>query len=360
MQARVWNNPYLIWNQELYSVERNRYLSAQDQFLIQVEQVFSIAGKHTNTVKLARINLELNKVQFQDVLRSLLYELEKTYNDLAAFEEKEKLYSTVLASYQKLILASEKELEVGAISVTEAVRIKSEFIAVKAQAVDNSNQKEIALSYLRTLLQYPSDTLVHVRQRMPIVEPRLQPDSLVSYALARRPDLRVGQLYQAFQEQNLRLQVSSAIPDIKIGYNAQDKAGNYVRNYSGINLEFPLPIFNRNQGNIQGAKAGIKQAHFQLEYMKGAVANQVMAAYNQYRRTSEGLTNYTEEYLNKIIQLNQNTNFYFQKRDISLLEFIDQQRIYITTFQQFIELRQRYLNTVNDLNFSIGSPVIEY
>lgn len=55
IQAKVWNNPYFIWNQELYNVEKNQYFNYKNQFLAQVEQVFSVAGKHTNTVKLAKI-----------------------------------------------------------------------------------------------------------------------------------------------------------------------------------------------------------------------------------------------------------------------------------------------------------------
>ena len=122
----------------------------------------------------------------------------------------------------------------------------------------------------------------------------------------------------------------------------------------------PLPLFNRNQGNIKVAKFGIKQSQLQRDYLKITITNQVIAAFNQYKKNYEGLTNYTDEYLNGLTQLNKNTNTYFQKREISLLEFIDYQRIYISTNIQLIELRQQFLNSVNNLNFSVGETVIEY
>jgi len=357
IQARVWNNPTIGWNQEAYNLEENKYLRARNQFEAQVSQAFSIAGKHTNTVKLARINVELNRVQFQDVIRSMLFELNKVYNDLAAVEEKQKLYSQVLNNYEKLIAASEKELQVGAISVTEDLRIKSEYIAVKAQALDNANQKEQSLSQLRTLLQFPSDTAVHVQQRIPLFNTNFILDSLVSRSLSMRPDLKVAQLSKEYQNQNLRLQKSLSIPDVTIGYD-YDKGGNYIKQYSGLMLQVPLPVFDRNQGRIKEAQFNIKQS--ELEYMKINVTNQVIAAYNQYKRNNDGLSSYSDEYLRKLDQLNQNTNIYFQKRDISLLEFIDQQRIYITTYIQLIELKQQYLNSVNNLNFSVGETVVDY
>jgi len=184
-------------------------------------------------------------------------------------------------------------------------------------------------------------------------------DTLISRSLLVRPDLKVSNLYQEFQQQNLRLQRSLSVPDLTIGYD-YDKGGNYIPNYNGLVLNMPLPLFNRNQGNIKVAKFGIKQSQLQRDYLKITITNQVIAAFNQYKKNYEGLTNYTDEYLNGLTQLNKNTNTYFQKRDISLLEFIDYQRIYISTNIQLIELRQQFLNSVNNLNFSVGETVIEY
>ncbi len=359
VQARLWYNPTITWNQEAYNVEQNKYMSARNQYEAQINQTISIAGKHTNTVKLARINLELNKVQFEDVIRSLVFELASTYHNLAALQAKEKLYNEVLSSYQRLIAASQKQLDVGAISVTEDLRIQSEYIAVKAQALDNVNQKEQYLSQLRTLLQYPKDSALNVVQKIPLFDPKLEMDSLILKSLRVRPDLRASNLFEQYQEQNLKLQRSLAIPDLTVGYD-YDKGGNYVRNYSGLIVQMPLPIFNRNQGSVKEAQYNIKQSQLKRDYLKINIVNQVTAAYNQYKKNYEGLTSYTEEYLGKLIQLNKNTNTYFQKRDISLLEFIDYQRIYITTNIQLIELKQQYLNSVNNLNFSVGETVIDY
>ncbi|HLZ15507.1 MAG TPA: TolC family protein [Cyclobacteriaceae bacterium] len=359
IQARLWYNPTVTWNQEAYNTEQNKYLRARNQYEAQINQTISIAGKHTNTVKLARINLEINKVQFTDVMRSLLFDLGNNFNNLAAQEAKEDLYNAVLASYERLIAASKKELEVGAISVTEDLRIKSEYIGVKAQALDNAIQKEQYLSQLRTLLQYPKDTVVRLTQKIPLYNNNLIVDSLVARSLLVRPDLKVSSLSQLYQQQNLKLQRSLAVPDVTIGYD-YDKGGNYIRNYSGLVLQMPLPLFNRNQGSIKEAQFNVKQSQLQRDYLKITITNQVISAFNQYKKNYEGLANYTDDYLNSLTQLNRNTNTYFQKRDISLLEFIDYQRIYISTNIQLIELRQQFLNSVNNLNFSVGETVIEY
>ncbi len=359
IQSKLWNNPYFIWNQELYSVEKNQYFNYQNQFLAQIEQIFSVAGKHTNTVKLAKINVSISKMQFQDVMRSLFYDLGTSYNNLAALQAKEKLYNSVLESYDRLMVATREQLRVGAISVSEAIRLESEYKAVKTQAVENSNQKENALAQLRVLLQYPTDSLLQVNLDLPLVLPTLLKDTLVQRALRERPDLKVMKLNREYQERNVKLQKSLSVPDIKFGYQPTDKGSNFTRPYSGFNVEMPLPLFDRNQGRIQEAKLNLKQSFYELELQKSRVVNEVIAAYNRFEKTNEGLQLYSNDFIDRLSTLNMNVNQNFQRRNISLLEFIDQQRIFITTNLQWIDLKQLYLDSINDLNFSIGSQIIE-
>ncbi len=359
IQAKVWNNPYFIWNQELYNVEKNQYFNYKNQFLAQVEQIFSVAGKHTNTVKLAKINVAMSKVQFEDVLRSLFYDLGGTYNNLAALQAKESLYKSVLVSYDRLMAATREQLRVGAISIAEAIRLESEYKAVKTQAVENANQKENALAELRVFLQYPSDTIVNLNLNIPLTLPQLQRDSLINQALKERPDLKVMQLNREYQARNVKLQKSLSVPDIKFGYQPQDLGSNYTRPYSGFNVEMPLPVFDRNQGRIQEAKLNFKQSYYELELKKSKVSNEVIASFNRFQKTNEGLALYSPDFIDRLKTLNQNVNQNFQKRNISLLEFIDQQRIFITTNLQLIDLKQLYLDSINELNFSIGTQLIE-
>jgi len=358
IQARLWNNPYFIFNGELYSNEENEYFHFKNQHLIQVEQTFSIAGKHTNTVKLARISVEMAEKQLEDVLRSLLFELGNTYNDLAALQAKEKLYEQVIESYERLMTATRRQLEVGAISVAEALRLESEYVSVKNDALQNYNEKESVISTLRTLLRLPEDTTVFVEQNVPPVAEEFNPADLAEQALAVRPDVQAKKLYMTYQERNLRLQKSTGIPDIKLAYQPRDQGSNYARPYQGFNVEFNIPLFDRNQGNIRAAEFGVRQSNLQFTQIENQVRNEVVAAYNRYRSSNTGLANYKTEFLDHLRDLNKSTNENFQKRNISLLQFIDLQRIFILTNIQLIELKQQYLNNVNELNFTVGSAII--
>ncbi len=359
IQARVWNNPYFVFNGDLYSNEENEYFQFRNQHLLQIEQTFSYAGKHTNTVKLARVGVEMAEKQMEDVLRSLLFEMGNTYCDLAALQEKQILYQQVILSYDKLMAATRKQLELGAISLTEALRLESEYVTVQTDALANYNEKEKVLADLRVLLRFPQDTTFYVEQKIPIVAQEFDPTTLAEQAVTLRPDVQAKKIDKKYQERNLKLQHSSSVPDLKLAYQPRDRGSNYVRPYQGFNVEFNIPLFDRNQGGIKEAEFSVKKSILEFDQIENQVRNEVVAAYNRYRSSNSGLANYKPEFLDRLRQLNQSTNENFQKRNISLLQFIDHQRIFIHTNIQLIELKQQYLNNVNELNFTVGTTLID-
>ncbi len=360
IQAKVWNNPNFIINGDMYNQETNEYFNLRSQSLWQFEQTFSWAGKHTNSVRLARIGVEMAEKQMEDVIRSLLFELGNTYSDLAALQSKEILYTQVISNYDKLMEATRKQLEVGAISNTEAIRLEAEYLDVKADALENNNEKEKVAGNLRSLLRFPQDTTFYVEQKLPLVGDEFDPVFLATQAVETRPDIQAAKINIRYQERNVKLQQSSGVPDVKFGYQPYDRGSNYIRPYHGFTTEIFLPIFDHNQGRIKQAKLSLSQSDLQFLQLENQARNDVAAAYNRYKSANAGLANYNAQFLERLKELNQSTNLNFQKRNISLLQFIDQQRIFILTNIQLIELKQRYLNNINELNFSVGQTLIDY
>lgn len=358
--ARAWNNPNMVFNGDMWNTETNEYLKTRNQHLFQLEQVFSISGKHINSVRLARVGVEMAEKQMEDVLRALLFELGNTYSDVAALQAKSILYRQVLSNYDKLMEFTRRQLQVGAISQVEGVRLEAEYLDVKAEALRNHNDLEESLANLRTLLVYPQDTTFYVEQKPPVIGSEFEINTLMDQAISIRPDLEASKINIRYQKQNLKLQNSNSMPDIKVGYQPQDRGSNYIRPYHGYTTELLLPLYNRNQGNIKQAQHSVKQSELQFLQLENQVRNEVMAAYNKYKSSNNGLANYNAEFLERLRQLNQSTNENFQKRNISLLQFIDQQRIYIQTNIELIELKRLFLNNVNELNFYVGTNIIEY
>lgn len=96
----------------------------------------------------------------------------------------------------------------------------------------------------------------------------------------RRPDMVALQLAYRAQDANLRAAVLAQFPPLSIGYNAsQDNSR--VRN-GGPAVQFSLPIFDRNQGNVGIANASRDQLHQEYTTRLATSRDEVDALLTQY------------------------------------------------------------------------------
>lgn len=358
IQAKLWGNPNFVWNQDLYSIEQNRYLNLQNQKLLQVEYTFKIAGKYTNTVKLAKLGLELSKLQVQDVMRSLLFEAGEHFYTLLAAQQKQELYEATLQRYEQLIISAEERLRVGAMASNEVLRLKSEQIAVRTEATQNKNEVLEEMSQLRMMLNLRENVFIIAADDQPPLNDAGALYLLIDDALKGRPDYLLSLKQVDYQNRNLKLERSNAYPDLDFGYQPHDKGSNWVRPYQGLELEFNVPLFNRNQGNIKLAKAKVSQAELGTLQAENRVRNEVYKSYEQFVNTRKGYQDYSDDFIKQTEDLNINANQNYSKKNINLLEFIDLQRIYIINKTQYIDLKNAYQRSINQLNFSIGKEII--
>jgi outer membrane protein, heavy metal efflux system len=358
IQSKLWNNPNLVWNQDLYSVEQNRYFNFKNQRLLQFEQLFSIAGKHTNTVRLSKVGVSLSRLQLQDVMRSLIYELGEVYYSLNAAQQKQQLYIQTLNRYEQLIASAQEKYRVGSMAANEVLRLRSEQIAIHAEATQNNNEVLGLMSDLRIMLNLSDNINLQTTDKVFVINNLQALYLLIDTALESRPDFKLQKQQVKYEEQNLKLQRSLVMPDLTIGYQPHDKGSNYVRPYQGLTLEVNVPVFNRNQGNIKLAQSRILQTQLHSELAENTLRNEVKKSYEQLINTQQGYQDFTQEFIQQTEELNTHANENYQKKNINLLEFIDLQRIYIQNKTQQIELKNAYLKSINQLNFVVGKEII--
>ncbi|HEY1045850.1 MAG TPA: TolC family protein, partial [Bacteroidia bacterium] len=314
IQAKAWVNPYLHWNQDMYSVEKNEYFAYKRQALIQVDQTFSIAGKHTNTVRLAKVGLEINKLMLQDVTRSLIYELGIQFNDLSALQLKQEIYDDVLKKYEERISAGEKSLQIGSMAGNEVLRLKSELIALKTTYLESTTQLYNVMSNIREMLNLKPEVYIKAITSSEVRDTVINIADLYNGSMMYRPDYNLSLKNVLYAETNLKLQNSIAVPDINVGYQPLDRGSNYVRTYSGLVVEFSLPFFNRNTGNIMMAKSQLNKSDVLKRQKENQLLNEVNTAYMQWSSVKKCLDNYTDTFLNSIEELNQNANYNYNRK----------------------------------------------
>ncbi|MFZ4630688.1 MAG: TolC family protein [Bacteroidia bacterium] len=358
LQARAWNNPYFNWNQDLYSIEKNKYLNYRNQFLVQIDQVFSIAGKYTKTVKLAKLENKGNRLQVQDIMRALLYECSLLYKEALLLQAKQALYRDSEESYRLVIESAQKQSELGFLSTKELIRLQSELLALRTESSQNTSAMHQAIGQIKMLLNLRPDVELVLEE--PLSWPQEAPPlpTLFTQGENNRADYLWSRNQVQVGEAQVQLQKSKAIPDITFGYQPKDRGSNYVRPYSGIEVGFELPLFHRNAGNIKAAQAQFKKTEIEVQRKENQLYNEIASSVKSFVETRQSFERFSLAFMDEVENLQESAEQNYLKKNINILEYIDLKRIYIQNRMQYLEVRSKLLESAGHLNFVVGTEIM--
>jgi outer membrane protein, heavy metal efflux system len=364
-QARLWDNPTLNTDQNVYSNKRfaEHGLDANGQpygqYFVQVEQLIKTAGKRGKEIKLAKTNTGIAELQLDDLLRNLKYQLRTSYYTLAQLQSKQEMYRQGDAQLTKLLQGMELQYKNGDIAHKDLMRIQALQIALAQDAVDNGLQINEAEADLKTLLHIEGRPYIATVTDAAIIntEPQQNVTALLTTAQQNNPAYKLSLLQLQYQQQNLALQKAIAVPDITLAPSF-DQNSNYTPNYWGIGISLPLPVFNRNQGNIKAARWEVKSAEAGAEQAKTVLQQQLEKAYSNlqllvHAHTSGDNSRFYEDYA----RLYQNIIESYRQRQISLVEFIDYFGAYKETKQLQLNQQLNMQLAKEELNYITGTDV---
>src|SRR5262249_26210986 len=148
--------------------------------------------------------------------------------------------------------------------------------------------------------QRPEEAPIDIVDRLGVPPATMSPDlaTLEQTALTARPDLLALQHDQARNQADLRLQIAEGKVDYTIGAEYRREQGvNGRGNMLGLFFSAPLPIFNRNQGEIARAQAATEKADHTVIARRTDIAGEVAAAYQEFESAREVLTDIERDLL---------------------------------------------------------------
>lgn len=365
IQARLWPNPTIEVQQGIYDPNTEKVFDASGtgQSSVEVSQLINIAGARNKNVTLQKINSELAEAQLYDLLRTLKFELRSTAYDLYYKQQSLQMYESQIESLKETVALYEAQYKRGNVPSREVIRLQAFLISLENEKYSIIRSVHEDLQYLYILT---GDT---IRPYYKIALPEgyaesfsnetYPVDSLFSTALENRSDVRIKQLEVSQTRQIHVLEKANAYPGLHVG-GVWDRQSNYIRNYTGVVVGFDLPVFNRNQGNIKIAQNNYEKSLINLKYVEQNVMSEVLTAYRQvsdyntlYRNKDNNLIDEFDKMIVGFI-----TNY--QKRNITLIEFIDFYETYKNYINSVYELRGNRLQAIEYLNFTTGVDVYEF
>jgi len=364
VQAKLWANPSFSFEQGAYSPESKKWFdfSATGETAFSLQQLITLAGKRNKRIGLEKINAQIAKYQFYDLMRTLRHELRVSFFSLYFLQQSLSVYDHELAGLKTLVDAYITEYNKGNVSFNELARLQSLQFSLENEKIDMLKEVTENQANLVLLTGDTSERLIK-----PIVDiskfDNLDPLSLnfvqlMDSALTHRYDIRISEAQIQSEQTNLSLQKRTAIPDLTLGTN-YDKAGNYVQNYNSLSLGFDLPVWNQNQGNIKIAKDKVEESKIRKNQTELEIKNEVTKAFVQLLETDKLYKASIQKFNSNYEKLLDGITLAYQNHTISLLEFIDYYETYKNSKKEFYNLQNNRLGAIEDLNLATGTIIIK-
>ena len=203
------------------------------------------------------------------------------------------------------------------------------------------------------------DRLVDAIGEMRRDETPLLREALRERAFAQRPDLSAQRRDSARSQAELRLQLAQGKIDYTVGAGASRQWVNGLDAGNAMSFSFsmPLPLYNKNQGEIARARQELMQVEARIRALETTIENEVDIAYLKYQNARTSLGRIEESLLAKAKDVRQVTEYAYRRGEATFLELLDAQRAYNETVQAHNEAQAEFARSLYNIDSTTGVNV---
>ncbi len=344
-------------NPNLYpGVSTNDYLKNNTEADIGLSYLIERGKKRQHRLQAARDITAQTRSLVADNERGLTFNTASLFVNAQLAESALELADKDLKSFQKTVDLGQLRYDKGAISEDDYLKIKLQLLQFETDYQQAELAKVQALSDLRQLLGYES-----VSADYDVAGPfDYQPlkgnlEDFQLKALQNRPDLRAAQQGVTAARSQYELQRAIGKQDVTVQGNYSHVNGINAANFLG---SIPLPIFNRNQGEIARTRIAITQAQEQEKATNGQALTDVRDAYEGLRVNDRIVQLYRSGYLDVAQKDRDIAEYAYQRGAVSLLDFLDAERNYRATQLAYRQALASYLLALEQMRQAVGTRAL--
>ncbi len=315
--------------------------------------------KREERIALAKELKSLAELGVREAMRQVIFAVQTAFVDIQQAKNNLALAQGNLQSLERLVGINESRLKAGDLAQVELDRSRVAAFQYRVAVQQAQLQLDQARTRLQLLLgrklRSPGFDAVGELRRDDITG---TPEEIGKRALTFRPDYLAGQQAQVRSQADLRLQLANGKVDYTIGAEVTHQRAWGVGGSSvGLYFSMPLPVFNKNQGEILRAKREISQAGAQKEALETSIAAEVEQALRQYTVSRQLLTSVETDILVKAKSVRDITEYSYRLGEASLVEFLDAQRAFNDATQTFNDARASYARSLYLIDTVSGATV---
>ncbi|GAA4440126.1 TolC family protein [Ravibacter arvi] len=325
------------------------YNGRNRQIWWQLTKPFQLAGQREARLELANKNVSAAQKTFEETERNLFADVAAKWLELWRAQKQLNLIDLAIANVDSLAEINRLRFKNQVITQTELFRTellaKQYALERKTAGLEVAN-KQKELGYL---LGIPGSISIDTADQFALTNPA-GIDSLLAQSLQNRSDIAGTRALLDASVSNIRLQKALSYPQPELGviWNPQNKVP-----YLGIYATIDLPVFNRNQGEIKKSYVLKEQAAKQVSDLEQRIRTEISTAWDSYQLQKKNAESF-RGVLSQSQTILDNVRYSYLKGGTTIIDFLEAQRSWLETQQQYHEALGMYRQSYIKLLFATG------
>lgn len=359
IQAKAYPNPvfYATINAIDPQNEKLFHVGPTGQKEFAIEQLLILGGKRKSNIELAKQNALIARAEFTELLRKLRLALHSSFYQTHKHKIILSGYDKQLGVLDLLIKSYEQQAAKGNLPIKDVIRLKTVRLRI------SNNRLTVIGDYLHEVRSL--QTMLQVTDiPEPVIDektfdtfhslPDLSP--LLDSAMVNRPDFAIVSLGHTIASTELKLQKQLAVPDVIVN-TGYDQQGGAFKNQLQLGVAIPLPLWNRNRGNIKAATFGQMIAEQTVARKRDEIYAEVLHAWVAMQGSIKEYESATRLYTKDFADVFEGINDNFRRRNISILEFVDFFEAYNESVADFQRIRTQLALSAEQINYATATPI---
>ncbi len=349
MQAGLVPNPTLTASASNFPLRANTTPSGNGNGIgnnlvttVELDQPIELGGKRRRRIAQADAAVAEASLARADALRTARFELVRAFWHAVRSRSRRELAERLDARYAETIRITRARFQRQDISRLDLDKVELEGMKNESDLDDARAEERASVQELLTLVGPVAPPAVEVRGELALKTGKVDLDRLVERARTSRPDVLEAERRVDGARAAVRLAEAQAVPDLTVGVGytrSRAIAAGDNPDALAVTLGLPLPLFSRNQGEIQKARVALAAGERARDAPVARTRQVVVAAYARYAAAVSKVARYEGGALERADRALEVAEKSYRAGDTGLLEFLEAERTWIA-------LRSDYLDTL--------------
>ncbi len=331
----------------------------EKSFSLGLSQELEIAGQGFLRHRVATLDYQKAKAEYQNFELMTITEVETAYYTLLYKQKKKRLLDKLAVQQKELIRGAKGAVASGIIPQFDYDLLEAEHSSLLALSIAATSEWNEAALRFKESLGMPSDREVATVDYPPPIQSVDSKEVLLEYALKNQPVLRAAILNAEARKKEARLKALQFIPNPKafVRFSQEDTRLGGLSDRDKlitIGASIPLPLTGQSRGAYVKAKGEKIAAQGDLKATELAIQKFLGDAYERYKNLKETVSQYAPVIKSADRNIDLLHSAYLKGR-IPIDSFLTKRDRFINAGTNYYEAVIELAKTKRDLEIAVGS-----